>query len=227
MSKNIFRRIKMKKLIVMLILFCVPLLAQPLTPVYQFKSNNKYWDNWDINNKYYVFQVDSGATDSSITSKEFAPTRGFDGLMEFYAEVTNYWTTTSLPDTTYIENGNFQPNGKSDSTTIIVDDTSGVTVNLFSIFERYYGQAIGWKVEDTLQWVLYNNRVVAQKLNSISALSTFYVSQINPIPTDTVDFWMGDPPLPWRVTTYTAVHDTMRTYILKLEFKEHLPNRGQ
>src|SRR3972149_1032084 len=173
MSKNIFRRIKMKKLIVMLILFCVPLLAQPLTPVYQFKSNNKYWDNW------------------------------------------------------YINNGNFQPNGKSDSTTIIVDDTSGVTVNLFSIFERYYGQAIGWKVEDTLQWVLYNNRVVAQKLNSISALSTFYVSQINPIPTDTVDFWMGDPPLPWRVTTYTAVHDTMRTYILKLEFKEHLPNRGQ
>lgn len=213
----------------MSILLLVPLiLFGQVKPIYDIltPTSGVKRANWDNVNQYYIFQVDSGG-DTSLTSVPFNHQNGYDGLMEFYLQIEKYYDSgDDLPDTNYIKNGNFNRlTGKEDSTTIIVTDTSWVDTEMFFLFELNYGNVGGWKTLDTLVWSPYADRTVASKVTTVTTLNTLYISKIDPIPTDTVNFWMGDVPLPWKITMKAADHDTSRDWKVKFGYQEHLPER--
>lgn len=213
----------MKKLILLLLIVPFILSAQ-IKPVFEIKHpvTEKKWNNWDQVNQYYLLQADP-ASDSTIISKEFTHQNGFDGLMAFYLYIEKYNRSQSLPDTSYIVTGNFQPNGDPDSTTIIVTDTSWADYNILVFIQRNYGNINGWVTEDTLEFEAYNAR--GTPVITINTDSTLYISTYDPTPSDAEDTWQGDPPLPWRAQVYFPPDDTLRTIKFKLGYREHLPNR--
>lgn len=189
-----------------------------------FKLNDAgdYWTNYNIATQYYVWEIDSASTDTSLTSKWFVYGAGWDGLTSFLLQIdtTGYTVTTSANnDTVTFTN----PAG---NTVTVVKPYHPVTLAAIDFYiDLYWGLPFDTR-RHRLVFDLETARGTVDSSFVGGDYNANYISTYDPTNTTNIRQWQTDaPPMAWRIYVETATADSGRVLPFALRAFSHRPNK--